>query len=116
MRYLRYLFLALLAAGLVTIAVANRDLVTLRLFTDDLGDLVGLQNSLILPLYVVIFAAIVVGIVVGFIWEWLREYAQRAQASALRRDKDQLERQINRLQDGSGAQKDDVLALLEEPG
>ncbi len=112
-RYLRYGFLVVLALVLVAIAVANRAPVTLRLITDDLAAWLGIANTISLPLFLIIFGGIIVGIIVGFIWEWFREHKQRAQASAVRRDRARLEREVNRLQVGSGEQKDDVLALLE---
>lgn len=117
MRYLRYLFLAVLAICLVTLALANREPVTLHVLHDGISGLVGLerfgiQNSLSLPLFVVIFASIIAGLLIGFVWEWLREHRLRADASSVRRDKERLEREVGQLRTGS-AQKDDVLALLE---
>ncbi len=118
MRYLRYLFLAVLAICLVTVALANRDMVTLQLLNDGIVDWVkpdrfGIQNSIQLPLFVVILASIVAGLLIGFVWEWLREHRMRADASTVRRDKDRLEREVGRLREKSGTQQDDVLALLE---
>ncbi len=113
MRYLRYAFLAVLAIGLVTISVANREAVTLRLLSDELAGWLGIQSAISLPLYVVIFGGIIAGVTVGFIWEWFREHKQRAEASTVRRDKARLEREVSRLQERSSDTKDDVLALLE---
>ncbi len=113
MRYLRYAFLAILAVGLVTISVANRGPVTLRLFTDEMANWVGLQNSVTLPLFAVIFGGIIAGVVIGFVWEWFREHKQRAQAGVVRRDKARLEREVSQLRQNSPGDQDDVLALLE---
>lgn len=118
MRYLRYLFLAVLAICLVTVALANRGPVTLYLLSGDLAGWVGLErygipNSIELPLFMVIFASIVAGLLIGLVWEWLREHRIRADAAATRRDRDQLQREIGKLRENTGKQKDDVLALLE---
>lgn len=113
MRYLRYAFLTVLALGLVTISVANRAPVTLRLFTEDMANWVGIQNSVTLPLYLVIFGGIIAGVVVGFIWEWFREHRLRADAGLVRRDKARLEREVSQLRGKSAEKQDDVLALLE---
>lgn len=113
MRYLRYGFLVLLALVLVSVAVANRDPVTLRLLTDDMAGLVGLQNSVTLPLFLVIFIGIVAGILIGFVWEWFREHKQRVVAGADRKEKLRLEREVGRLKKNDANPKDDVLALLE---
>ncbi|MFV2002386.1 MAG: lipopolysaccharide assembly protein LapA domain-containing protein [Paracoccaceae bacterium] len=112
-RYLRYLFLAALAIVLVSIALANRDPVTLRLMTDDLAALAGVPNAATLPLFLVIFAGIIGGILIGFVWEWLREHKHRAEAASQRRERERLQREVDRLQKKSGEVKDDVLALLE---
>ena len=114
MRYLKYLFLAVLGAILVAIAVANREVVTLRLVTDDTAAFLGLPYRIELPLFVVIFAALVAGILVGLVWEWFREYQYRAEASRKRRDAESLKRDLGKLRGASSdAATDDVLALLD---
>jgi len=113
MRYLRYGFLALLAVVLVSVALANRDMVILRLLTDDAAAVIGVQNTVTLPLFLVIFISIVAGILIGFVWEWFREHKQRVVANVNRKDKDRLERELRRLKKSEGTQEDDVLALLE---
>ena len=111
-RYLRYAFLAALAVVLVTLAAANRNLVELRLLSNDMAEIVGINGTVTLPLYVVIFAGIVAGLLIGFVWEWFREHRIRAEASAHRREKERLKREVARLRkDETGG--DDVLALLD---
>ncbi len=112
MRYIRYAFLAALAVVLVVIAVANRTPVELRLMSDDLARIVGLNATITLPLFVVIFAGIIAGLMIGFVWEWMREYKVRARAHRAEKEKRHLEREVARLRkDETG--KDDVLALIE---
>ncbi len=113
MRYLRYAFLAVVAIVLITVALANREPVTLRLLTDDLAAVTGIRNQVTLPLFLVIFGGVIAGLVIGFVWEWLREHKHRAQAAAQRREKERLERELGRLKQKEGGQEDDVLALLE---
>jgi uncharacterized integral membrane protein len=112
-RYLRYAFLAVVAIVLITVALANREPVTLRLLTDDLAAATGIRNQVTLPLFLVIFGGVIAGLVIGFIWEWLREHKHRAQAAAQRRERERLERELDRLKQKDGDRKDDVLALLE---
>lgn len=116
MRYIRYAFLALLAICLVTVAMANRAMVTLHLLPEPLADLIGLSNSIELPLFLVIFAGIVAGLLIGFVWEWFREHKNRAEASRAKRDVKTLEREVSRLKGSASEEKDDVLALLEDGG
>ncbi len=116
MRYIRYAFLAGLAICLVTIAMANRGLVTLQLLPDEIAGFVNLPNTLKLPLFIVIFGGIVAGLLIGFVWEWFREHKIRAQASKSQRNVKELEREVVRLKGEKHDQQDDVLALLEKAG
>jgi len=116
MRYLRYAFLAALAVCLITVALANREPVTLRLMTDGLAAYVGYSNTITLPLFLVIFGGIIVGILIGFVWEWFREHKHRANAAAQRREKEHLQKEVGRLRKTDPEPADDVLALLEGKG
>ena len=114
-RYLRLLFLGLLGLGLLTVALANRAPVEVRLLPGDLAALTGLTWSLQVPLFLVIFASIVAGVLIGFVWEWFREHGHRAKASRKAREVARLERELAVLKDSASVPpKDDVLALLEK--
>ncbi len=113
MRYLRYAFLAILAIILIAVALANRELVTVRLLTDDLSAVTGIAGSVTLPLFLVVFGGIVAGLLIGFVWEWFREHKHRAAAVTHRRDKDRLQREVSRLKATNAETDDDILALLE---
>ena len=78
MRILRYLILTAIAAVLVIIGVANRAPVLVHALPPEAGDFLGLSWSLQLPLFLVIFAAMLVGLLLGFVWEWARERRHRA--------------------------------------
>jgi lipopolysaccharide assembly protein A len=115
-RYLRLVFLGLLGLALVAVAVANRDPVQVRLLPSDLAELTGLTWAADLPLFLVIFAAIIAGILVGFVWEWFREHGHRATASQKAREVARLERELAVMRDATSVPpKDEVLALLERP-
>ena len=116
MRALKYAFLALLAIVLTTLALANRGAVEVRLLPDELATLFGFNLAASLPLFLVILASLIAGILVGFVWEWFREHKHRAEATAQRREKDRLEREVKRLKEREPrTETDEVLALLE-PG
>lgn len=112
MRYVRYAILAILAIVLVTVAVANREPLTLRLLPEALEGLLGYSWAVSLPAFVVLLAAVVFGVVLGFVWEWIREHKHRAAAAAERRRREKLEQELGpaRSPETGG---DDVLALLE---
>ena len=118
LRYLRYTFLALLAVGLVIVAIANRDVVTLRLLPPGMAGFLGFSWQIALPLFLVIFAGILAGILIGFVWEWFREHKHRAEAGRRRREADALKREVARLKTAPNAAEagDDILALLDDGG
>jgi uncharacterized integral membrane protein len=113
MRYLRYVFLLLLAVALLTVAIANRSPVTVRLLPDDMSVLLGFGGQMELPLFLVIFGGIVAGVLIGFFWEWFREYKHRAAVTVKSREVNKLERELAVLRDTKGAPADDVLAILD---
>jgi putative membrane protein len=113
MRYIRYLFLAVTGLVLVTVAVANRQAVTLNVVPDEFATLLPIRNEFTLPLFLVILGSIVLGLLIGFVWEYFREYRIRAEASRRKREMNRLEREVKGLRDKTGEGKDDVLALLE---
>ena len=115
MRYLRYLFLAVLGLGLATVAMANRALVQVKALPDDLAALTGLQWQMELPLFIVIFGGIAAGLLIGFVWEWFREMKHRSTASRKSREVARLERELAVMKDSTSVPKDDVLALLDKP-
>ena len=114
-RYLRYVFLFLLAVSLLTVAIANRAPVTLRALPDDMSVLLGFGGQVEVPLFLVIFGGIVAGVLIGFFWEWFREQKHRSAVMVKSREVSKLERELAVLRDSKGAQKDDVLALLDRP-
>ena len=114
-RYLRLILLGLLALLLLTVALANRAPVEVRLLPGDLAALTGLTWAMQLPLFLVIFGGIVAGVLIGFVWEWFREHGHRATAAQKAREVVRLERELAVLKDSTSVPpKDEVLALLEK--
>ena len=115
-RTLRYLLLGLLALCLLTVAMANRAVVTVKLLPAGLAALTGIDWQIDMPLFLVIFAGIAAGLLIGFFWEWARERKHRSAAKAGTRQVTRLERELAVLKDSSGVPaQDDVLALLDKP-
>ncbi|MDZ4088831.1 MAG: LapA family protein [Tabrizicola sp.] len=114
-RYLRLILLALLGLSLLTVALANRAVVPVRLLPEDLAALTGLTWAMELPLFLIIFGGIIAGVLIGFVWEWFREHGHRATASQKSREVARLERELAVLKDATSVPpKDEVLALLEK--
>ena len=100
MRYFRYAIWAIIAVVLVTLALANREAVTLRLMPDDIAATLGYPealNVISLPLFGVILAGIVLGVLLGFVAEWMREHKFRAEARRKRREADQLAGELKKV-------------------
>ena len=114
LRFLKYIVLVLLAAGILVLSLANRGPMTLQLLPADLAAFVGYNQSIELPVFLVILTGVVVGLLIGFIWEWLREHRHRADAARARAEAKQLRTRIAR--EGGAAQRegDDVLSLLDK--
>ena len=114
MRYIRFLFLAVLGICLLIVALANREPVTLFLFPDEIAEFAGFAPTVTLPMFIVIFGGIVVGLLLGFVWEWLREYKYRAVAATDRRERVRLEREVNDLKGPQPQGGQDIIAILDE--
>ena len=116
LRVLRVAFLVVLGIALLVVAFANRQVVALKLLPDDMTTFLGVNWSLELPLFLVIFAGIVAGLGIGFVWEWFREAKHRSAATTHRREASKLAREVSRLREKDANPQDEVLALLEGPG
>ena len=114
MRYIRYAFLGALAVVLITVALANRNIVELRLLPEEMAGFLGWSWTVNLPLFIVIFLAIIAGVVIGFIWEWLREHKHRAEGARARKAAVKLAHEVQDLKREKQKPGDDVLALLED--
>ena len=113
-RFFRYLLLALLAIGLLTVALANRTPVLVRALPEDVGLFMGFTWAMELPLFLVIFGGIIAGLLIGFVWEWARESKHRTAASTRSREVARLEREVSRLRATTDTPpQDEVLALLD---
>ncbi|MEM9636315.1 MAG: LapA family protein [Pseudomonadota bacterium] len=116
MRYIRYACIAIFGIALIAVALANRGLVSLQLIPSEVAGWFSVNPQIELPLFLVIFGGIVAGLLIGFVWEWIREHGQRAEAARQAREMRRLEREIARLKGEKHAGKDEVLALLDEAG
>jgi uncharacterized integral membrane protein len=115
-RIMRYLLIAALTLFLLTVSLANRMVVPVNFLPDDVAALFGVDWSVEMPLFLVIFGGVVSGAVIGFTWEWLREHKHRRTASVRGRELARLERELAVMKDSSSEpHKDDVLALIEKP-
>ncbi|ABG33366.1 DUF1049 domain-containing protein [Roseobacter denitrificans] len=114
MRYIKYALIATFGIALISVAVANREHVSIQLIPNEVAGWFAMNPQIELPLFIIIFGGIIVGLFVGFVWEWLREHAQRAEAARQAREMRRLQREVKRLKGEKHEGKDEVIALLEE--
>ena len=114
MRYIRYAILGAIAVVLISVSMANRQVVELRLVPEALDELIGLNWSITLPLFLVVLGGVAAGLVLGFIWEWLREHKHRRTASVKAREVSRLEQEVTKLKGSQAQGKDEILAILDE--
>ena len=114
MRYIRYAFLAALGVVLVTVSLANRNMVDIKLLPQPVAELIGFNLAATLPLFVVVIGGIVAGLIIGFVWEYLREHKHRAAASHHRRERERLEKEVDRLKEPERGSADEVLAIIDK--
>jgi lipopolysaccharide assembly protein A len=112
-RTFRYILLLVMAVVLLTIAMANRVPVTVRLLPDDLAAFFGGTWALDMPLFLALLGGVVAGLLIGFVWEWVRESKHRVTASSKSREVARLERELAVLRDTKPDDQDDVIALLD---
>lgn len=113
MKYIRYIFLACLGVALIAVALANREFVGLQLLPEGLARIVGMNQAIQLPLFVVIFGGVLAGLLIGFVWEWMREHKHRAEVNRKAKEVGKLEREVKKLKGEKHQGKDEVLALLD---
>ena len=114
MRLLKTAFWGLVAIALVTMGLANRGIVTLRVLPEAFSAWLGVSPDIDLPLFLVILLGFALGLLVGFVWEWIREIPERAQGRATARELDRLRREVAR-QRAAASSRNDVLAVLDAP-
>jgi len=110
-RIIRLAVLAVVLFALVLLALANRGMVEISLLPDGLPLAETLRLSM--PMFVVVFAALVLGLLLGMFFEYFREHKHRRAANQTRREASQLAGEVERLKSESGKDEDDVLALLK---
>ena len=113
MRIIRMLFIALLALVLIVLALANRGPVTVRALPENFDGWLGSAWAMTVPLFLLIFVAILIGVVLGLVWEWLREAQLRAESARRARDIAELEREVGTLRSRNVQPRDEVLAILD---
>ena len=116
MRYVRYLCIAIFAVALISVALANRGMVSLKVLPTEVSGSFAVNPSIQLPLFIVILGSVLAGLLIGLVWEWIREYGERAEAAKQAREMRRLQRELDKLKAQKHEGKDEVFALLDRAG
>ncbi|MEO1537254.1 MAG: lipopolysaccharide assembly protein LapA domain-containing protein [Pseudomonadota bacterium] len=112
LRYIKYFILFVMALVLITVAMANLGPMTLQLLPTGLGDQIGWNRDLTMPVFLIILGTFFSGLLFGFIWEWLREHKHRSKARTEQQERQRLEQEVKKIAPAAKS-GDDVLAILD---
>ena len=115
MRFLRATIFIAIALVLVVLGLANRQLVTLKLLPFETDLLFGRDFIIQMPLFVVILIGVLLGLLIGLLWEYLREGKYRRAMTKNARALQSAQQELQQVKKPTHSDKDDILALLEEP-
>lgn len=111
LRFIKLLFLAILMAAIVILALANREMVTLHLLPAGVSSILAL--SVELPMFAVILISVLAGLLLGYVLEWLREHKHRRVAAQKEREASKLQREVETLKKKHMSTEEEVLAILD---
>jgi uncharacterized integral membrane protein len=108
LRYLKFLILAPVAVAIVTLAVINRGPATLAYLPPQLG-----SATITLPMFVVLFLALMLGVVIGGGAAWFAQGRHRRAERQYRREAERLKSEADRLRAMQPASGDLSLPALK---
>ena len=111
-RYIRVIFLTCLFITILTLAVANRELVDIRILPSELEGFLGGGMIFSIPIFVLFLCGVIFGLFVGFVWEWIREMKHRSAASRKSKELAKVENELSQLKRESGQNEDEIMLLL----
>lgn len=115
LRNIKLVVLAIIMLAIVTLALANRDPVTLHVLPGGFRYLA--PYDLEVPLFLVILVSIFAGLLIGYILEWLREHKHRRLAAEKQREASKLKQEVTTLKRKTMSEADELLSLVDKkPG
>ena len=111
-RYIRVIFLTGLSIIILTLAVANRELVDIRILPSELEGFLGGGMIFSIPIFVLFLCGVIFGLFVGFVWEWIREMKHRSASSRKSKELAKIENELSQLKRESGQNEDEIMLLL----
>jgi len=116
MRLIKFLLLAVILIGLVLMAVANNQLITLQLLPDPIAAALNLQPnpSFELPVYAWIIGAAALGMLLGYLIEYFRESKHRRRMARSEREMRKVSTELDEVRRKTGEGEDEVLKILKQ--
>ena len=111
-RYIRVIFLTCLSIIILTLAIANREIVDIRILPSELEGFFGGGMIFSIPVFVLFLIGVIFGLFVGFVWEWIREMKHRSAASRKSKELAKVENELSQLKRESGQNEDEIMLLL----
>ena len=111
-RYIRVIFLTCLSIIILTLAVANRELVDIRILPSELEGFLGGGMIFSIPIFVLFLCGVIFGLFVGFVWEWIREMKHRSASNRKSKELAKVENELSQLKRESGQNEDEIMLLL----
>lgn len=111
-RYIRVIFLTCLSTIILTLAIANREFVDIRILPSELEGFFGDGMIFSIPIFVLFLCGVIFGLFVGFVWEWIREMKHRSASSRKSKELVKVENELNQLKRDNEQNDDEVLLLL----
>jgi len=111
-RYIRVIFLTCLSIIILTLAVANREFVDIRILPSELEGFLGGGMIFSMPIFVLFLCGVIFGLFVGFVWEWIREMKHRSASSRKSKELAKVENELSQLKRESGQNEDEIMLLL----
>jgi uncharacterized integral membrane protein len=108
LRFLKLLIILPVAVVLITLAVINRGPATLAYLPPQFG-----QWSVTLPMFVVLFLALMAGVLIGGAAAWWAQGAHRRNERRLRRESERLKAEAERLRAMQPASAEFALPALK---
>ncbi len=110
-KVLSYIFFIVIAIILVTVAISNSTMTTVKLLPDWFPIFGGW--GITLPLFVHLYIALFAGLGFGFFIEYLRESRYRREARKARKALKKSEKELSKTKSDAGQHDDEVLAIVE---
>ena len=111
-RYIRVIFLTCLSIIILTLAIANRELVDIRILPSELDGFFRGGMVFSIPVFVLFLCGVIFGLFVGFVWEWIREMKHRSASSRKSKELAKVENELSQLKRESGQNEDEIMLLL----